>query len=363
LPGLIDFVSGLRVFGYALANPVTAGILASAKILFSGRCASKLARQRWCAAASAALLVLHATQAAALSETADFEKARAAYISRNYTDSETRLRTLLDPTNPRLKDAVLIAQARMYLGASEVQRGHSDEAQKTFEALLLGDPQFDPDPLTFSGAVLEIFYDTRQRLRERLSVRAEEDARRASALRAQEEATKRRDTARTARLTELASEEYLIVRSSRLIATVPFGAGQFQNRAPGLGWFFLASEVVLLAGTLVMVPLRGEADTRANAEYQSGNLRRANAFVSQAQGFTYANWALAGTFFLTMTAGVLQAHVTYVPEFREKRPRALPALGALRQDSGVPSWLRNMHAAPAAVVLPGGGQLSVQGTF
>lgn len=284
--------------------------------------------------------LLRASEARAASEAADLEKARAAYIGKSYEDAEARLKALLDPENPRIKDPVLMAQARMYLGATQVQQKRVDEAAATFEALLLADPQFDPDPLTFSGPVLEVFYDTRQRLREKLAARAAEEARKAAERRAREEEERRRQAARVRRLTELASEEYRIVENSRLLATVPFGVGQFQNRAPALGWFFLGAEIVLGASAALMVPLRVNADDNANSEYQRGNVRTANDFKDRAEAFTYANWALAGAFVLTAAAGVVQAHIAYVPEWRERKSRPLPSLDALRSPAPVPASAR-----------------------
>jgi hypothetical protein len=265
--------------------------------------------------------VLSASEAHAASDVADFEKARAAYVARNYEDCGNRLRALLDPENPRLKDPVIVSQARMYLGASEILRGKPEDGAKVFEALLLTDTQYDPDPLTFSGSVLEVFYDTRARIRERLAAQAQSEARKVAEKRAQELADKKKSEERLKRITALASEESLYVRNSRGVATLPFGVGQFQNRQTSLGWFFLGSEAALLVGSVITVPLwltqyANSKDTR--------DPNVAARYRTRAEQLTYVNWALLGTFALTAGVGVLQAHVNYVPEFREKRPRPLP---------------------------------------
>ncbi|NOU28828.1 MAG: hypothetical protein HOO96_13060 [Polyangiaceae bacterium] len=292
--------------------------------------------------------LLASAPAWAASDMAEFEKARAAYVSKNYEDCETRLHALLDPDNPRLKDPVLIGQARMYYGAALVQRGKNAEAQKTFEALLLGDPQYDPDPLTFSGPVLEVFYDTRQQLRERLAAKAQEDARKAAEKRAQEEEEKKKEAARVKRLMELATEEHITSRSSRFVASLPFGIGQFQNRQPALGFILLGAEAALVLGAVVTIPMRIDADDSANAELLRGNATKANDYHTRALNITYANWAFVGAFAFTAAVGILQAHISFVPEFRERRTRPLPPLGKL---------------APYLVPSTNGGQLGLSGAF
>jgi hypothetical protein len=266
-------------------------------------------------------VMLCTTHAIAANESVDFEKARAAYVARNYDDCETRLSALLDPTNPKLRDPILVTQARMYLGAAKIQRGHADEGSKIFETLLLSDPQYDPDPLSFSGPVLEVFYDTRARIRERLAAQAQADAKRAAEKRAQEVAEKRRNEERVRKLAELAGQESLYVRNSRLVASIPFGAGQFQNRQPALGWVFMGVESALLAGSIITVPF-WLSDFAASK--RTASPVEARQYLDRAETITYANWGMLGGFALLATVGILQAHVNFVPSFHEVRPRPMP---------------------------------------
>jgi hypothetical protein len=266
-------------------------------------------------------VLFSASSALAANESVDFEKARAAYVARNYEDSDTRLSALLDPVNPKLRDPILVTQARMYLGATRIQRGHSDEGSKVFETLLLADPQYDPDPLSFSGPVLEVFYDTRARIRERLAAQAQADAKRAAEKRAQDAAEKRRNEERVKKLAELAGQESVDVLNSRLVASIPFGAGQFQNRKTALGFVFLGIETALLAGSILTVPF-WNADFARSKETRSPEL--ATQYRNRAENITYLNWGLLGGFALMATVGVLQAHVNFVPSFHEVKPRPLP---------------------------------------
>ena len=100
-------------------------------------------------------------------ERSELEKARASFLARNWTDAEERLRVLLDPKTG-LRERNLISQARMYLGASLLAQGKKDDAKEVFEKLVLDDPTFDPDPLSFPGGAINMFIDVRSSLLEQI---------------------------------------------------------------------------------------------------------------------------------------------------------------------------------------------------
>ena len=128
------------------------------------------------------------------------------------------------------------------------------------EQLLLAEPSFEPDPLTFPSDVLDLFFDVRTKIRDRLNAAAEASARREAERRAREETERRRAAERVRLLERLAAEEKTTVRSSRWVASVPFGVGQMQNGDHALGWSLFGVEALLVG--LVTVPLR-ERPTRA----------------------------------------------------------------------------------------------------
>src|SRR5437899_12206475 len=72
-------------------------------------------------------------------EQSDLDKARAAYLARQYDDADARFRVMLDPKNGTLHEPALITQARMYWGAVKLAQGKQDEAVALFEKLLLAD--------------------------------------------------------------------------------------------------------------------------------------------------------------------------------------------------------------------------------
>src|SRR5947209_2165433 len=116
-------------------------------------------RALWRLLAAAALGVLVLGESVALAQgRVDVEKARAAYLARNYPEAEDRLRVLVDPKTG-LKDLSLLSQARMYLAAVLLAENKRSAGAEVFEKLILEDPAFEPDPLGFPGDVINMFFD------------------------------------------------------------------------------------------------------------------------------------------------------------------------------------------------------------
>lgn len=298
---------------------------------------------------------------------ADLEKARAAFLARNWGDAEERLRALLDPKNG-LKERSLVSQARMYLGASLLAQGKTEEAKDTFEKLVLDDPTFDPDPLSFPGEAINTFIDVRSSLLEQIRNAQQTALRLAAERKAREEAEREKQRLWLEKVKAQAAEEKITVRHSRIVASLPFGAGQFQNGQPILGWAFLGTEVAAIAGTAVTYGMYLYARSRENEE-----LRRPGGDVNQlvpqyhqrAEDLRLANLAFAGAFVGIAASGIIQAHLSFVPESAEKKKRDLPPLGlrsrspaasasAERPLSGfapIVSPLSGMDGTPAGVYL------------
>ena len=283
-------------------------------------------------------------------EQSDLDKVRAAYLAHQYDDADLRLRSLLDPTHGT-HDAAVITQARMYLGAVLLAKGKGEQAGAIFERLLLDDPQFEPDPLSFPTDVIDLFIDTRARLRDRLNAQAQERARFEAQARAREEEKKRREIERVAMLEKLAAEETVTSVHSRWLALVPFGVGQFQNGKKTLGWIFLASESALVLGTAVTVPLYLIDVQNRDSAYAAGDRSAATAYLSDAQTVRIVNLALVGGLAITAVAGIVEAELDYVPTVVESRPRSVPPL----------SWSMAPLVSPATEGR--GGVLGIVGRF
>lgn len=279
------------------------------------------------ASVAALLCVALATPIAHASDQTDLEKVRSAYAARNYADAESRVSGLLNPKTGS-KDALVVSTARMYEGAIYLARGMKREAHAAFERLLLEDAPFEPDPLAFPPDVVNAFIDTRAGLRERLAQLAQDQARLEASKRAQSEAERKREADRVKLLEKYAREETVTTWSSRLVATVPFGIGQFQNGQTGLGIFFLSLETALIAGSLIAVPVYNNARGREREEFLQGDPNRlVDQYHARANAARIVNWSFAGAFLAAAGIGIAQAHVAFTPAKREIVPRKIEVGG------------------------------------
>jgi hypothetical protein len=114
--------------------------------------------------------------------------------------------------------------------------------------------------------------------------------------------------------------------SSRWVAAIPFGAGQFQNGQTALGWIFLGVESALAIGTsiaisLKLVFLKNQLDATAESDQY-----RANQWLQRGQQAWIAELWLAGGFAAAAVAGIVHAQLTFVQPYTEVRHRPLPKL-------------------------------------
>lgn len=265
-------------------------------------------------------------------EQTEFEKARNAYRAQKYDEADARFLKLLDPKTGLLHDRVLITQARMYWAATRIAQHHEDDATDLFEAILTDDRDYEPDPLAFPTDVGNAFIDTRARLREKLEAIQRERYQRAAERRKKEEEAKQAEVARVKMLELYATRTEVTERRRRLIALIPFGAGQFQNRQRGLGWAFLGTEAALLAGTVTTVAIylvelhNSSAAYSASPFYSSANASLAQQYLDRARDAQYVNLAFNGALAATAVAGVIQAEAAFVPEVTEFRERPIPGI-------------------------------------
>jgi hypothetical protein len=101
------------------------------------------------------------------------------------------------------------------------------------------------------------------------------------------------------------------VEASRLIALVPFGAGQFQNGDEGLGWLFFTTEALFglgALGTLVAHQAIAGSFNTLGAGSES-RLRVNDALL----GTEITNWTCAGLFAVFAIAGIIQSQLDFRP--------------------------------------------------
>jgi hypothetical protein len=299
-------------------------------------------------------LVLAIETTAYADEQGDLDKGRNAYLTRQYDEADARFKTMLDPKTGTLHDPVLVTAAYMYWGAVMMAKQRPKDASALFEQLLLKDPHYEPDPLSFPTEVLDAFSDTRNRIRDRLNAAAHEQARREAEKRARDEAEKKRQIARLAMLEQLASEEKTTEKHSRFIAFLPFGAGQFQNHQPVAGWIFFGAEAAFVVLGTIAVPLYFAEVRSARALYIEANgfhTVDAIAATDRANGYRILNLASYGAFLVTATIGIVQANAKYEPELLITKKRTLtlpPPNGAFWKPTIAP--LVTEHGATGGVV-------------
>ena len=286
---------------------------------------------RFARAVLIALAVTFASTAARADEQADLDKGRNAYLARQYDEADARFRAMLDAKTGTVHDPALVTQAYMYWGAVMIAKGRPEEASKLFEQLLLKDPHYEPDPLSFPTEVLDAFTDTKNRIRDRLNAAAREAAQREAERRAREEAERQREIERVRLLEKLASEEKITEKHSRLVAFVPFGAGQFQNDQTLLGLAFLGTEVASLVVGAIAVPFylseRRAASDAFNDPTNPTATRDSLQHTNDAESWRVVNLVSFGAFATLAVAGIVQANIRFEPEVVVIKKRSVPSGG------------------------------------
>jgi tetratricopeptide (TPR) repeat protein len=283
----------------------------------------KVSQTRFAAILAAGVVFTTAATARADAR-ADFEKAKVAFLARNWADAEEKLKALLDPSSG-LKERQLISQTRMYLGAALLKEGKRDEAKDALEKLVVDDPVFEPDPLGYPGDAIDLFIDVRSAMLEQIKIAQQTQARLAAEKKAHDDAEHEAQRHWMEKVKAQAGEEAITVKHSRIVAAIPFGVGQFQNKQSVLGWIFLGGEVAALGGTLVTFGMERYANTRKNETYGDGT-GRSPQWQNRALDIQVANLSVVGGFIGLAAIGIVQAELAYVPEVAETKKRDLPPL-------------------------------------
>lgn len=288
---------------------------------------------------------------------AEFQRAVSFYDAGRYADCATTLLRLLDPVEggPSLAEGPLGERARVYAAACLIAEGRLEEADDQFRLAIRANPQMGvPSAVDFPQPVVDRFILVRSQMLHEIRRAQEERARKA---RQEAEAARRaalREQQRVERLEELAQQETIVVQNRRWVASVPFGVGQFQNRKYGLGAFFLASEV-LLAGTAitaVAVELRLTSQASAGPIVSAQQAAEINSNIATARVVSLVS---VGGLLATAIAGVTEAHLSFVPEFRDGvRKRRAPPEAKRR---------RGVEVDPAVLPASSGLGLGLRGTF
>jgi hypothetical protein len=265
----------------------------------------------------AGLLVL-APGTAAATEGEDFRIAREAYDRGEYSRAVALFEPMVGADDPSIDDTILIRESRQYLAAAYVLTGERERAAQQFAWLLRDEGEDFADyrlnPRAFPEAVLRVFNEVRDRLIEEADANRE---RRDAELLAREQ--QRREAG--LRLVAIAEEDEVEIRHDPAIAWLPFGAGQFQNGNQDLGVFFSVAESIMLATSIGAM----SGWIVLNDQYQDSlEFRGPAPDLRLLQALQITNWVAFGAFGAIAVAGIIEAHVNFVPSHRERRRREVP---------------------------------------
>lgn len=257
-------------------------------------------------AALAVLACLAVPCVARAGEIDDFQRARDAYTAHDWARAVQGFEALVGTEPPALHTPLLIEESRKYLAAAYVFAGRPDAARAQFERLLASDPEYDLDASQFPEEVVELFTSVRDEMR-----READEAAAAAAVAAALEA----ERARSAALLAIAdSDVEASVETSRLLALVPFGAGQFQNGAEGLGWLFFTTEALFGLGAFGTLVAHQAIAGSFNPSDPSSGLRspesrdRVNTALLATE---ITNWTSAGLFAIFAIVGIIQSQLDF----------------------------------------------------
>lgn len=257
-----------------------------------------------------------------LSEDAALVRATGLYDTGQYSACVDAFERLLGTDEPRrLRNAAKIEVARVYRAACLIGVGRTTDAERVFREAILENPQMKaPDSLLFPEAVVEVFLRVRESMLDEIRRAELKRMQDAEARAVREQQLREQERKRMEQLIALAEIETVIERRSRLVASIPFGVGQFQNGNEGLGWFFLTTETAalgLLVGSVYMQAYyqTKEDDPRFTLDDLNAGTRTAR--ILQTASF----YSLLGLGLF----GIAEAHWAFAPERRSERKRELPA--------------------------------------
>lgn len=272
-------------------------------------------------------LVLWASLAWA-DERSDFEKARVAYLKKDYVEANARFEAMLDPKSGTVKTPDLINEALFCWGAVKFAQGDVAGAHDLWKRVVLSNAQYNADPLSYPAAVLNDFITYKASLNSLIIQQQQQQAAQIAAQQEKDRKERIRLEARVKELEKLTAVETIEVKGSRLVALLPFGVGQFQNGKNGLGWFFLLTEGAAVLTTFALfAPYRYNidqynavlSDPTPATPHQRQTL--ANEYALVAQDVRTADLITLGVLGALVVGGIVEAQIDFRPSYEYQRPR------------------------------------------
>jgi hypothetical protein len=281
-------------------------------------------------------LVVLAPQFAIANPGAELDQGRIAYERGDYSTAVETIHPLLYPRITLASEESVI-EAHRLLALSYLFLKKEDAAAEEVTAVLEMRPRFKLDPIVDPPKAVAFFDNVRKQQEDKLREIRERQ-------RLEEERLRKEADARRLAERMFVSERKVIV-NSRLVAALPFGIGQWQNRERKKAIFFGVSEATV--GALSLATWIAINQLFPSAHFAPGQ-------ESLATGLT-ATQVTAGAVFWGLVAwGIIDAEVRFKPEIVvETRqmplsPKAAPA---------------RPKATWAPILSPGFYGLGLQGAF
>ncbi len=264
-----------------------------------------------------------ASSSAHADEFQEFQQAREAYRNQNYSLAVKHFETLVGGELPRMQNKPLRLESRKYLGASYLFLKRKKDAIEQFRKLLLEDPDYQLDPLSFPAQVVETFDQVKVDVVSHM--KKEADAKEQSALKGHEKEIMARLERgdRLQELIDLAEEERVEQRNSRWVAMIPFGVGQFQNDHDNLGTALAIIEGVLAVVSIASFIIYQTIDIPTQIAGQPESDAHQDAVTAE-NAWYVTNLASTGLFVAVAVAGIIDAQARFKPATFKARHRPLP---------------------------------------
>jgi hypothetical protein len=293
-----------------------------------------------------------------LSDEAELARVAGLYEAGKYRECSSELERLLDPLGKApLKQSAIVENARVYWAACLIGAGETDAADAPLRAAIHENSQMKPpDSLVFPPPVVQRFLKVKDSLIDEIRRKEGEKIRQAQAEARARQERLARDRDRMIALEKLARQELLVVRNRRVLAFVPFGVGQIQNRQEALGYALMASEVVLGALSITAIAVQSRRAATADELRRQGKTVDEEAHEQDQATWSTVKTLSAWSFVALAVGGVVHAQIEFVPEFQERRERPLPPALA-------PSVLPKPRVSAVPYFDAQGGGLSLSGRF
>lgn len=281
------------------------------------------------------LVLLQAASVRAEDAVVVFTNARNAFEAGAYEEAATRFNALLDRN---IDNDALIIETHKYLGVCYIFLEDEQNAESEFLSLLNMDPDFKLDPLVFPIDVVDFFTSVQRKHSLRLEKiaraknRAEEERKKAELKKRQEEIE---------RLRTNVYYEKKIIKHSKLVAMMPFGAGQFQNGHRKKGIVFLSSELFLVTSSIVTYALHESLRTHASTPFYS--TQTIKEYERLETVYRISNLASVGALSVMVLVGIVDSIYHFKPQTVEWHKV---------DEKDIPKKLQQKHKKTTAFVTP-----------